>query len=159
LLPQDGLSLQDFLEQRSVGTTSHKGTSVNGTLGVVLGLDSKTSMFFSCLERAMAKAIRPVGDLDHRMFRVVEAKRRVHPTHGFVDGDLVESFLDLDHASMEAVVREMNRDGGWEVDDDDMMMPGRGSEEKYNTVDNAQERSELSMDEVLAMVEEMTMLH
>ena len=60
---------------------------------------------------------------------------RVHPSHGFVDGGLVESFLDFDGGTMEAgtamVVDEMNRDGGWEmeshsknkIDDDDGDMP------------------------------------
>mgnify|MGYP000108123737 CR=1 FL=1 len=106
----------------------------------------------------MAKVIRPVGDLDHRLFRAVEAERRVHPSHGFVDGDLVESFLDLDHTNMEGVVREMNRDGGWEVDDEDLLT-ARGSEDKDESAENVNDRAGLSLDEVLAMVEEMTMLH
>ena len=136
--------------------------TVDGTLGVILGLDGKTTVFFGCLERAMAKVIRPVGDFDHALFRAIQTERRIHPAHGFVDGDLCESFLDLDHPTMLSVVREMNRDGGWQVGDDDDLLLIRGSDVK-DTEDRAEsgalERAELSVDEVVAMVEEMTMLH
>ncbi len=128
--------------------------TVDGTLGVILGLDGKTAAFFSCLERAMSSTIQPVGDLEHRMFRAVQANHRVHPAHGFIDGDLIESFLDLDQTLMEKVVTAMNRDGGWEADDEDAaMMPVRESGESEN------DHMDLSVDDVVTMVEEMTMLH
>jgi hypothetical protein len=41
---------------------------------------------------------------------------KCRPSHGFIDGDLVELFLDLDHPSMKAVVKELNQDGGWDID-------------------------------------------
>ena len=107
-----------------------------------------------------------VGDLDHTLFRAVHVERRIHPSHGFVDGDLCESFLDLDNPTMHRVVHEMNRDGGWQVggDDDLLLVCGSGgggsNEDNEDTADsNALERVELSVDEVVAMVEEMTMLH
>ena len=138
----------------TIGSQTLFGT-VDGTLGSILGLDARTAAFFTTLARCMAKVIRPVGDFSHHEFRMFDAEGRVHPSHGFVDGDLVESFLDLDRGTMEAVVDEMNRDGGWEmeshsksmIDDDDGDMP----------VDNSQ--AVLVVEDVLAMVEEMTMFH
>ena len=126
--------------------------SVDGSLGVVLGLDGRTAAFFTTMERAMAKKLRPIGDLSHQLFRAFQAERRMHPAHGFVDGDLIESFLDLDRNAMDAVVKEMNQDGGWEVDDA-VAFPSK----RPDTME--EESPELSVDDVVAMVEEISMLH
>jgi len=133
--------------------------TVDGTLGVVLGLDGRTAAFFATLERAMATVIEPVGDFSHQMYRACQTERRIHPAHGFVDGDLVESFLDLDRITTEAVVNEMNRDGGWEVDDAIAVRSDENGDSGDGATDDAEDRPELSVDDVLAMVEEMTMLH
>ena len=112
----------------------------------------------------MTKVIRPVGDFSHQQFRAFDAERRVHPAHGFVDGDLVESFLDLDRATMEAVVHEMNRDGSWEVDRG-IMSAGSGRDgsagDKNETTaeESPVDYPELIVEDVVSMVEEMAMLH
>lgn len=151
--------------RRPVVTTGSQtlfGT-VDGTLGVVLGLDGRTTAFFSTLERCMASAIRHVGDFGHQEHRACHAERRIHPAHGFIDGDLVESFLDLDRSSMQAIVAEMNRDGCWEFDD--AILRGGSDDPKDKSKDQGdstaidEDSHELSVDDVLAMVEEMTMLH
>ena len=109
-----------------IGSQTLFGT-VDGTLGVILGLDGPTSAFFTSLERSMDRTINPVGNFSHQKFRAFSAEERIHPRHGFVDGDLVESFLDLDRHTMERVVQQMNRDGGWETDDT-WMSSGGGPE-------------------------------
>ena len=149
----------------TTGSQTLFGT-VDGTLGVILGLDGRTTAFFSTLERCMANVIRPVGDFGHQQHRACHAERRVHPAHGFVDGDLVESFLDLDRSTMEAIVAEMNRDGSWEFDDSILRGGSADPKEKTNDPEEAgaaaaddEDLHALSVDDVLAMVEEMTMLH
>lgn len=148
----------------STGSQTLFGT-VDGTLGVILGLDMRTTAFFSTLERAMANVIRHVGDFGHQHYRACHAERRIHPAHGFIDGDLVEGFLDLDRTTMDAVVTEMNRDGGWDFDDavvrtrEDRKDKSGEQEENAAVSDDEEDRPELSVDDVLAMVEEMTMLH
>ena len=138
-----------------IGTQTLFAT-VDGTLGSILGLDARTTAFFKTLERAMAKTITPVGDFGHDEFRAFNCERRVHPSHGFIDGDLVESFLDLDRPSMEAVVKELNRDGGWDIDN----FAVRNQIGDDDGADEAMENElELSVEDVLAMVEEMTMFH
>jgi DNA damage-binding protein 1 len=77
-----------------IGSQTLFGTA-DGTLGVILGLDGPTSAFFAALERSMDRVIQPAGGFSHQQFRALNAKHQVHPRHGFVDGDLVESFLDL----------------------------------------------------------------
>mmetsp|Transcript_3089 Transcript_3089/g.4239 ORF Transcript_3089/g.4239 Transcript_3089/m.4239 type:complete len:819 (+) Transcript_3089:274-2730(+) len=144
--------------------------TVDGSIGSVLGLDRASLAFFSTLERSMTRIIRPVGDLSHAEYRAFEAERRLHPSRGFVDGDLVESFLDLDRESMEKVVRDMNEDGRWDVDDnvggpgvDNAASGGTNEEENEEDLGSSgggggQDRL-LSVDDVLAMVEEISMLH
>ena len=146
-----------------IGSQTLFGT-VEGTLGCILGLDVRTAAFFSCIERAMTKVIRPVGDFSHQQFRAFDAERRIHPAHGFVDGDLIESFLDLDRATMDAVVHEMNRDGAWEVDRGTMATAGGrdGSSGEKNDASpevDLVDHPELVVEDVVAMVEEMAMLH
>jgi DNA damage-binding protein 1 len=148
-------STRAFRPTVTIGTQTLFAT-VDGTLGSILGLDARTTAFFKTLERAMAKTITPVGDLSHDEFRAFNCERRVHPSHGFVDGDLVESFLDLDRPSMEAVVKELNRDGGWDIDN----FVVRNQLADDNGADEAMENElELAVEDVLAMVEEMTMFH
>jgi DNA damage-binding protein 1 len=146
----------------SIGSQTLYGT-VDGSLGVILGLDARTAAFFATLERAMSCVIRHVGDFGHQQYRACHAERRMHPAHGFVDGDLVESFLDLNRSAMDAVVTEMNRDGGWDVDDSDVgdrKDPASKAVEQDGAKDDVDmERHDLAVEDVLAMVEEMTMLH
>ena len=147
----------------STGSQTLFGT-VDGTLGVILGLDSRTGAFFLSLEKAMASIIRPVGDFTHQHYRACHAERRIHPAHGFVDGDLTESFLDMDRDTMELIVQEMNRDGSWDVDD--TRIPSRSGVTVGDANSNSGlhdemeiQRYTLSVEDVLAMVEEMTMIH
>ncbi len=140
----------------SIGSQTLFGTT-EGTLGSILGLDGPTTAFFSCLERAMQNVIKPVGNFSHAKFRSFNAEQRHHPCHGFVDGDLVESFLDLEKATMERVVKEMNQDGGWDADDSAFATRTSAGEKDETMIDES--RPELAVEDVLAVVEEMTMLH
>lgn len=143
----------------TIGTQTLFAT-VDGTVGSILGLDARTAAFFKTLERAMAKTITPVGDLGHAEFRAFDCEGRNHASHGFVDGDLVESFLDLDRPSMEAVVKELNRDGGWDVDNFTVRSHQQLVEEVDDATDEAMTNElELAVEDVIAMVEEMTMFH
>jgi DNA damage-binding protein 1 len=137
----------------TIGSQTLFGT-VDGTLGSILGLDARTAAFFTTLERAMAKTIQPVGDFSHQEFRAFDADSRVHPAHGFVDGDLIESFLDLDRVTMQAVVDVMNLDGGWEIENH-----SKKNDEEEEAGMNVENQNVLTVDDVLAMVEEMTMFH
>jgi len=137
----------------AIGSQTLFGT-VDGTLGVILGLDGPTAAFFACIQRALQAAVTPVGNFSHQQFRAFNAEQRIHPSHGFVDGDLIESFLDLDKGTMQKVVDEMNRDGGWEVDESAFV-----SNDKNDSDMKDVDRVDLTLEDVLAVVEEMTMLH
>jgi hypothetical protein len=61
---------------------------------------------------------------------------------------------------MELVVQQMNRDGGWEVDDSAWMAAGGGNDKESAEGDPGDDTlCDLTVEDVLAVVEEMTMLH
>lgn len=131
--------------------------TVVGSIGSCLGLDGPTAAFFCALERCMARAIRPVGGLGHSEFRAFVAEKRHHPSRGFVDGDFIESFLDLDRTTMERIVAEMNEDGHWETEDllDSGSIPS-GTSSGGRPKD---QKTILMVEDVLGMVEEISMSH
>ena len=71
----------------------------------------------------------------------------MHPSRGFVDGDLVESFLDLSRSRMECAVGKLNENGGWDQPDSSNEVLADKSYAKVFTVE-----------EVLMRVEEMSRL-
>uniref|UniRef100_A0A7S3QK85 DNA damage-binding protein 1 n=1 Tax=Dunaliella tertiolecta TaxID=3047 RepID=A0A7S3QK85_DUNTE len=81
--------------------------STNGTIGVLASLPPALFEFLSRLQDALRKVIRGVGGLDHADFRAFRSERKVSESRGFVDGDLIESFLDLSAPHAEKVISLM----------------------------------------------------
>ena len=138
--------------------------TVDGSIGSILGLNSKTFAFFNALERAIAHVIPGVGNLSHDEYRAFDADRRVHPSHGIIDGDLVETFLDLKRSEMKKVLEFMNQDGTVDIESKSTtidsglnMLSENGSQEspaQGNTT-----RKKLTIEDVVTRVEEISRLH
>ena len=64
------------------------------------------------LQASMRKVVKGVGGLDHKHWRsyVHEHSFQSQPAYNFVDGDLVEQFLELEKSSMQKVLAEMPKD-------------------------------------------------
>ena len=130
--------------------------TIDGTIGSVIGLDAYHFRFLSSLERAMVHVIEPVGNLKHDEFRAYRGQRHQQASKGFIDGDLIETFVDLDQKIMELVVKEMNRQGKWKHDDSTFSQPGNIDGE----LESVEEKSKnLTLSDVIAIVEEVSMLH
>lgn len=56
------------------------------------------------IQSRMAKVIKPVGKIEHSFWRSFATERKIEPCEGFIDGDLIESFLDLSLDKMKEVV-------------------------------------------------------
>jgi DNA damage-binding protein 1 len=71
--------------------------TADGMLGVIATLRPEAFEFFLKVQKAMAVQLPGVGGLSHADWReyVVDVPARAAPAKGFVDGDLVEAFLDL----------------------------------------------------------------
>lgn len=123
--------------------------TVDGTLGAIIGLDSRSIAFFSALQRAMVRIVNPVGNLKHGDFRSHRGQRSRQASRGFIDGDLVESFSELDPVTMDIIVKDMNKEGKWDISN--MTANDESKNEETQKV--------LTVDDVLCIVEDMSMAH
>ena len=88
--------------------------TVSGMIGVVISLSKRDFNVLKCLEKAMAKVINGIGGLSHLDWRSFSNEYRKTPkkSTGFIDGDLVELFMDPDVKSLRSEIMEiMNTDG------------------------------------------------
>ena len=67
-------------------------------------LTSEFYNFLSDIQTRMAQVIKPVGKIEHAFWRSFATERKVEPCEGFIDGDLIEAFLDLSNDKMREVV-------------------------------------------------------
>lgn len=67
-------------------------------------LTPKMFDFLSDLEKSLATVVKGVGKINHQFWRSYHTEIRTEPSESFVDGDLIESFLDLSKREMVAVV-------------------------------------------------------
>ena len=152
----DGI-ISNKVPKPNVGSRTLLGT-VDGSIGTILGLDVSTFKFLKALERSMSRNVRSIGDLSIEEYRAFRGEReRSHfPSRGFVDGDYVESFLDLDQLTMEAVVKHMNHEGRWEVDRSSDATKSLDEIEFFKRVSSSYT---LTIDDVRDVVEDLSMLH
>jgi hypothetical protein len=59
--------------------------------------------FLRELEEKLTHVIKSVGKIEHTFWRSFNTDIKTEPCEGFIDGDLVESFLDLSHNKMREV--------------------------------------------------------
>lgn len=78
------------------------------------------------LQANMSRVVKGIGDLDFNRFRAFSTKgRQAEEPFRFVDGELLEKYLDLDESTMEMVVKG-------EKSTDDV---GIGAEEVKNIIE------------------------
>ncbi|CAH3044667.1 unnamed protein product [Porites lobata] len=109
--------------------------TVNGTIGIVAQLPQELSTFLTVVQVKLSKVIKSVGKIDHSFWRAFSNERKTEPSVGFVDGDLIESFLDLPRSKMEEVA------SGLQIDD------GSGM------------KKECSVEDLVKVIEELTRIH
>ena len=84
--------------------------SVNGVIGIVASLPPEKYQMLHKLEQCLNQVIKGVGGLSHQQWRSFYNERKVEEASGFIDGDLIESYLDLKKESMDQVAQLMNMD-------------------------------------------------
>lgn len=84
----------------------------NGVIGVLASLPKDLYEFTEKLQTSINKHVQGVGGLKHSEWRsfVHTLRGRSDPAMNFVDGDLVESYLDLRPEQADAVAAEMKLD-------------------------------------------------
>ena len=81
--------------------------TVNGTIGVIASLPKHIFDFALKLQGVLQGVIGGVGGLSHAEWRAFCSDRKEAPARNFVDGDLIEAFLELRRPRMEEVSSAM----------------------------------------------------
>ncbi|XP_028812653.1 DNA damage-binding protein 1 [Denticeps clupeoides] len=129
------LVLQNLGESSTPTQGSVLFGTVNGMIGLVTSLSESWYSLLLDLQNRLNKVIKSVGKIEHSFWRSFHTERKNEQATGFIDGDLIESFLDLGRAKMQEVV------SGLQIDD------GSGM------------KREATVDEVIKIVEELTRIH
>lgn len=129
------LVLQNLGESSTPTQGSVLFGTVNGMIGLVTSLSESWYSLLLDLQNRLNKVIKSVGKIEHSFWRSFHTERKTEQATGFIDGDLIESFLDLGRAKMQEVVSTL------QIDD------GSGM------------KREATVDEVIKIVEELTRIH
>ncbi|KAI8908190.1 UV-damaged DNA-binding protein 1A [Powellomyces hirtus] len=117
--------------------------TVTGGLGVIASVDDKTYGILSDVQENMRLIVRGVGELRHDQWRATADMRGPErPSTGFLDGDLIEQYLDLTREHKEAVIKGTRSTGD-----------GPQHESKR------MKKLDVTVEELVHIVEEMTRLH
>jgi DNA damage-binding protein 1 len=77
--------------------------TVNGVIGLVAAMPQDDFQFWMKVQGQLTKVIKGVGGFSHAAWRAFSNDRKTVECTGFVDGDLIESFLSLSPAEMAQV--------------------------------------------------------
>ncbi|KAF5280874.1 hypothetical protein FQR65_LT03023 [Abscondita terminalis] len=129
------------LVMQNLGETSTptSGCVLFGTVGGAIGLVTQiSSEFFDFLlevQNRLSTVIKSVGKIEHSHWRSFHTDIKTEPCEGFIDGDLIESFLDLSTDKMKEVV-------------DGLQFVAEGGM-----------KQECTVDDLIKMVEDLTRIH
>lgn len=91
---------------------------VSGAIGCIIPLQEELFRFFSALEKGMRTVVNGIGGFNHEEWRAFFSEHRSSyaftQNNGFnknvIDGDLVETLIDLPREQMEQVIKFVNDD-------------------------------------------------
>ncbi len=69
--------------------------AISGYIGLLIQLPSTLYQLLLSLQSALAEFVPSVGKIDHSTWRSFESDGRSNTSSGFIDGDLIETYLDL----------------------------------------------------------------
>ncbi|XP_072930200.1 DNA damage-binding protein 1 [Epargyreus clarus] len=109
--------------------------TVSGAICLVVQVSPELYEFLHQLEERLAHTIKSVGKIPHAFWRSFNTDIKTEPAEGFIDGDLVESFLDLSRQVQQETVQ------GLQIDDGGGMM------------------RDATVDDLIKIVEDLTRIH
>lgn len=108
--------------------------TVSGAIGLVTQIPADYYEFLRKLQENLTDTIKSVGKIDHAYWRSFHTEMKTERCEGFIDGDLVESFLDLNREKMHEAAL------GLQID-----------------VDGT--KKEATVDDIIKIVEDLTRIH
>lgn len=85
---------------------------VNGMIGLVILLLESWYNFLLDMQNCFNKVIKSVGKIEYFFWRFFYIEWKIELVIGFIDGDLIESFLDISCFKMQEVVVNLQYDDG-----------------------------------------------
>ncbi|TXG48061.1 hypothetical protein EZV62_027355 [Acer yangbiense] len=82
--------------------------TISGVIGVIASLPHEQYVFLEELQTNLRKVIKGVGGLNHEQWRSFNNKKKTVDAKNFLDGDLIESFLDLNRIRMDEISKAMS---------------------------------------------------
>lgn len=103
------MQVADDLESPALKTMIF--ATADGMLGVIATLKKEDFDFFLEVQKAMASQLPGIGGFEHSEWRQfsTETPKRVQAATGFIDGDLVEAFLELPQAQAAKIANSVGR--------------------------------------------------
>lgn len=77
--------------------------TISGAIGLVTQIPAGFYEFLRNMEDRLTSVIKSVGKIEHSFWRSFNTDLKIEQCEGFIDGDLIESFLDLNHDKMSEV--------------------------------------------------------
>lgn len=106
------LVMHHTMEQSTPITCSILYGTVRGTIGLVAGIQKDVFEFLQQVQKKLVKVIKSVGKIDHEFWRSFHNERKTESSLGAIDGDLIESCLDLSRGQLKEVVEGLQLDEG-----------------------------------------------
>ncbi|KAJ3288595.1 DNA damage-binding protein 1a [Borealophlyctis nickersoniae] len=85
--------------------------TVNGAIGAIATLDEEKYNILTKMQQNMRKVARGVGGLTHTDYRRFVTERRSEPDDLFIDGDLIETFLDMSKDQQAQIIEGVDVNG------------------------------------------------
>ena len=80
---------------------------ISGYIGLYLQLSPSLYQLLMSLQLALADHIPSVGKIEHGTWRSFESDERTDVCCGFVDGDLIEMYLDLPKTIQQELIQDL----------------------------------------------------
>jgi DNA damage-binding protein 1 len=101
------LVTQQTAESSISMTTCTLMGSVSGYIGLLLQLTPTLYQLLMSLQLALASSLPSVGKIEHGAWRAFESNGRSDVSCGFVDGDLIETYLDLPRSVQQELIKDL----------------------------------------------------
>jgi len=82
--------------------------AISGAVGVVATLTAEQYEYFFKVQKQLSSTIKGVGGFTHNQWRSFHTDRRTSEATNVLDGDLIESYLDLPAAKMQEVAKALD---------------------------------------------------
>jgi DNA damage-binding protein 1 len=81
--------------------------AISGYIGLLLQLTPALYQLLMSLQLELAEHMPSVGKIDHGAWRSFESDGRTDVSCGFVDGDLIETYLDLPKSVQQELIKDL----------------------------------------------------